>query len=83
MLSMLKGGMKLDILIISDLISIARQLNTDNNVERQLKDQITAIAIMVARDKDKFSNSMAWVKDIVDRVIKYLIDTEQLKILKR
>ena len=76
---MLNNGMQLDIIIIDQLVGIARRLNEADNVERQLKAQIVAIAMMLVRDKDKFNNSMAWIRDIVDRVLKYLIEIGYVK----
>ena len=64
------------------VVSIARGLNVEDKVQYQLRERIIAIALMVAREQDKFQNSMAWVRSLVSGIIKYLIEIGRVTIQK-
>ncbi|MBQ9479530.1 MAG: hypothetical protein IJU71_08255, partial [Selenomonadaceae bacterium] len=81
-LQTIDGGITLDVVFVSDLVSIARGLNVEDKVQFQLRERIIAIALMVAREQDKFQNSMAWVRSLVNGIIKYLIEVGRVTIQK-
>ncbi|MBR1581227.1 MAG: hypothetical protein IJ668_12165 [Selenomonadaceae bacterium] len=81
-LQMLDSGITLDVVLVRDLVSIARGLNVEDKVQYQLRERIIAIALMVAREQDKFQNSMAWVRSLVSGIIKYLIEIGRVTIQK-
>ncbi len=76
---MLLGGVRLDVIFIKELTFIAKRLKLENITERQLKNVIIQISLIVFNQREQFAGASVMLKANFDDIMKFLQDEGIIK----